>query len=818
VRTVRPLRLLALVAQFAAGAHASSIETTFPTFGPGSFLSASAASGDTLFLAGFARWAGPLTGGGVPLDAGAMTALTGFPRVNGHVLAATPDGAGGWYVGGAFTHVGGQPHVNLAHVNADLSVDTWAPSTNSDVITLLATPTEVYFGGTFTAVNGQPSSGFAGVARSTGATTFNPPMGGLVAALATNGSSLFVGGDFGSANNQPRTRLAAFRLADHALTGWTASANALVAALRFANDVVYAGGNFNTVLGRPRGGAAALDPVTGEPTAWDPHMGSFASYGVRALLPVGDRVYLGGGFTQMGGLTRLGLAAVDTASGALTAWDPQVRNTSPGASAATVTSLELAGSRVVAGGTFEAVGAEARSDLVWLDATTGVPVPGAPEAPGEARTLARSGSRLFVGGRFSTLGASRRGDLLALRISTGELLPWAPDATRDRAEGVFGNVFLHASCLTSLAVDTERVYVGQRFFEPAGGTDVGEICAYSRATGAKLWERPMYRSVSALAVRDTVLYVGGEFYSPSRAVVALRTATGAEIPWGVPVDAIAYALEATPAGLVVGGVFTSLGGEARTHLAMLDYATGLATSWDPEPDGAVWSLAAAGNTLFCGGDFTSIAGRSRARLAAIALDTGEPDAWAPAANATVRALTFQQGVLFVGGGFTTVAGQPRTGLAALDPARGAVLPLDAGLGLGHSVLSVASAAGHTFASGSQTSAGGEPTQALTVVAGPDPVLGSAGPGTRADRATLRIEPQPARTVASVKLRLPRETDAEIGLYDLTGRRLAILEPWGHRPAGEVTVALEARKLPPGIYLVRAITPEGDIAGKLVILP
>jgi hypothetical protein len=73
-------------------------------------------------------------------------------------------------------------------------------------------------------------------------------------------------------------------------------------------------------------------------------------------------------------------------------------------------------------------------------------------------------------------------------------------------------------------------------------------------------------------------------------------------------------------------------------------------------------------------------------------------------------------------------------------------------------------------------------------------------------------------VAQVRLKLPRETDAEIGLYDLTGRKLAILQPWGHRPAGEVTISLEARQLQPGIYLVRAITPEGDIAGKLVVLP
>jgi len=46
----------------------------------------------------------------------------------------------------------------------------------------------------------------------------------------------------------------------------------------------------------------------------------------------------------------------------------------------------------------------------------------------------------------------------------------------------------------------------------------------------------------------------------------------------------------------------------------------------------------------------------------------------------------------------------------------------------------------------------------------------------------------------------------------------VLDPRNHRPAGEVTIALEARRLLPGIYIVRATTPEGDVAGKLVVLP
>src|SRR5262245_2869486 len=215
---------MVLASAVAAVAHATPIETAFPTFGgaggtPPS-LNACAVSGDTLFLAGSVRWAGPLTGGGVPVGRNDLYALTGFPRVNGHVLAVTPDGEGGWYLGGSFTHVGGLPPANPAHIRADLGVDPWAPSTNSDVVTILATSTEVYIAGTFTSVNGEPSAGFAAVERSTGAITLDPAMSGLVTALACDGTTLYLGGEFTFANGTARSRLAAFRLADHQLMEW----------------------------------------------------------------------------------------------------------------------------------------------------------------------------------------------------------------------------------------------------------------------------------------------------------------------------------------------------------------------------------------------------------------------------------------------------------------------------------------------------------------------------------------------------------------------------------------------------------------------
>jgi hypothetical protein len=589
--------------------------------------------------------------------------------------------------------------------------------------------------------------------------------------------------------------------------------------------VVYAGGNFTSVHGVSRAGAAALDPVTGAPGAWDPHMGIFNGYGVRVLLPVADRVYVGGGFMQMGGASRLGLAAVDTATGALTPWDPSIRTVTAGTAPPIVTGLAMAGADLLAGGQFEQVGGVPRSDLVRLDTTTARPLSPAPEAPAEARALSASGDNVFVGGRFTTLGAERRSDLVAVRASTGELLPWAPNAARDVVVSLFGNPFFHSSSVAAVAADGDRVYVAISYYDTFADVDRQSVHAFSRASGALLWSVEPTGSVRTLAVMDSLLVVGGEFISPANGLLALAARTGTALDWGGttsggPVQALCV----TPAGLVVGGSFTSAGGEPRANLALLDRTSGLATDWAPGADGPVWALALAGTTLYVGGDFSTCGGEPRARLAALSLDDGSAEDWDPGANAEVRALACGvpggagSGIVYAGGAFTRVGGEARTCVAALRPETGAALPWDGAIGLGHSVLSLAAAGTHVFAGGTQVTADTEPTAGFTALSAPPPSRDVSASARHSERGTLRVEPQPARTVAQVRLRLPYETDAEIGLYDLTGRKLAILEPWGHRAAGEVTISLTARQLQPGLYLVRAITPEGDIAGKLVVLP
>src|SRR5262245_1691229 len=93
-----------------------------------------AVSGSTAYVGGDFTYIGPDTGAFVALDETSGAAVGHWPLVTGMVLASTSDGAGGWFIGGEFTFVGGVPRKNLAHIRADGTVDLdWAATVNQDV-------------------------------------------------------------------------------------------------------------------------------------------------------------------------------------------------------------------------------------------------------------------------------------------------------------------------------------------------------------------------------------------------------------------------------------------------------------------------------------------------------------------------------------------------------------------------------------------------------------------------------------------------------------------------------------------------------------
>lgn len=124
--------------------------------------------------------------------------------------------------------------------------------------------------------------------------------------------------------------------------------------------------------------------------------------------------------------------------------------------------------------------------------------------------------------------------------------------------------------------------------------------------------------------------------------------------------------------ILVGGVFSTIGGQARNFIARLDAVTGLADSFNPNANGFVYTIAVqADGMILAGGDFTTIGGQSRGRLARLDPTTGTADALDASADALVFTLLVQaDGKILVGGSFTMLGGQLRPRIARLDPTTG----------------------------------------------------------------------------------------------------------------------------------------------------
>jgi hypothetical protein len=186
------------------------------------------------------------------------------------------------------------------------------------------------------------------------------------------GDTVYVGGAFTTVSSPDgstvvaRRNLAAFDLATGELEpGFRADTNGVVRTLVTSAGRLYVGGSYTTIGGVSRGRLAAVDPVTGAVS------GAFtadANSNVYTLAAGPDRLYVGGSFSQIRGVARSRLAAVDPATGAVTGYAPEPNGT--------VLSLATSsdGQQVYAGGSFSTVGGSAIAWLVKTD-VGGVPVP-----------------------------------------------------------------------------------------------------------------------------------------------------------------------------------------------------------------------------------------------------------------------------------------------------------------------------------------------------------------------------------------------------------------------------------------------------------
>jgi hypothetical protein len=325
----------------------------------------------------------------------------------------------------------------------------------------------------------------------------------------------------------------------------TAQANGIVYTSVQVGDRTFIGGLFTEVGGLPRQNVAALLANGEVDPTWNPSPNGVV-YSLAASSD-GSAVFVGGNFTAIAGGTRNRLAAVTTATGA------NVTNWRANATRA-VRAMAVEGDRLYVGGGFDKIDGLAIPRLAAVQASTGVTDPAFVPAPdAKISGLAVSGQRLYAGGAYKVIGGVTRPGIAELNAATGGVTSFAPEE---------GGVVL----AVDLTPDGSRLFFSTTSnrtwaYDPA----VSNTGIYRVRTGG---------DVQAIEATATEVYVGGHFngmpeFKLTRPRIASFTLDGAPTNWRVNLNSFwgVWTISAAAGHLNVGGEFTTVNGTTQAGYA-----------------------------------------------------------------------------------------------------------------------------------------------------------------------------------------------------------------------------------------------------------
>lgn len=400
------------------------------------------------------------------------------------------------------------------------------------------------------------------------------------------------------------------------------------------------------------------------------------------MLVHGETLYVGGEFSELGGLVRENLAAVSL-SGNLLGWAPN-----PGGD---IHALLDHDDVLYIGGDFnnaDIFGEGSRSNVAAFDlANNRALTDWAPEPSHEVNALALLGDHIVLGGGFSQVNGEARARL-AMVDKDGNL----NDVNLD-----------FSSSVNALATQDGWLYVGGQFFTPQPRL----LRMDASGTPDESWPDAIpANTVTSLLTTDNGVYAGGIFDTvngESRYGLTRVDHLGAFADAIDGTDAAngrVHGLALTNNHIYVAGTFEGFGGNASArHIARI-YRTGensgeLDTTWLPDVSndtfvptsvGVVDSIVVRDNLIYMTGGFTQFNGAdSRGYTAAINISNGNLSDWtaslAGPSWAYGRALQYmpsEDGFLLAGT-FDTVNGT-ETGRLALIQRSDASLDTTSNLG------------------------------------------------------------------------------------------------------------------------------------------
>gem|GEM_PF-2467151 len=369
---------------------------------------------------------------------------------------------------------------------------------------------------------------------------------------------------------------------------------------------------------------------------------------VMAIAVDGSNVYVGGNFTDAGGVPSADYIA---------RWDGTRWNSIGAGLNNIVNAIAVANGIVYVGGDFTDAGGDPNGDRVamwdgssWRSLGTGV--------NSTVNALAHDGTDLYAGGGFS----STNGDTSIKYVARWNGTTWSK----------LGSTTFTGS-VSALATTSTRIYIGGSFLDAGSNTNADRIVAWNKSGSS--WEAMgsgASGQVSAInAVSDSEVYAGGLFANLGGVSNTTNIGRWDGTAWqamGTGTSNTVRVIVGSGSAVYVGGDFTTVNGS--TSVSKVALWNGTLSSWSAVgsngPGSTVFALGVSGSSLYIGGVFTDVAGRypadylirwdgSTFQAWGVWLGTWDDQTYGPSVSAMAAG---SGSTIYVGGTFTDFAGIP----------------------------------------------------------------------------------------------------------------------------------------------------------------
>ena len=319
---------------------------------------------------------------------------------------------------------------------------------------------------------------------------------------------------------------------------------------------------------------------------------------VRAIAIIGTDVYVGGDFTDAGGVANADYIAKWNG----TSWSAlgETPLTASGGVPTTVWAVVASGTDVYVGGVFDNAGGNTKADNIakWDGATWSALWSSAADGPSVVKSIAISGANVYAGGEFTWIADIATYD----RIGKWDGANWSALNATPLNEAV-----------NAIAINgTGDVYVGGKFTAAGGVTGADKIAKWSGGVWSALGATPLNNEVWAVAISGTDVYAGGTFTSAGGVTGADKIAKWSGSAWSAlgatPLNSTVYAIVPSGTDMYAGGGFIAAGGvTGANNIAKWSGSAWSAVGATPL-NGTVYAIVPSGTDVYAGGAFKDAGG------------------------------------------------------------------------------------------------------------------------------------------------------------------------------------------------------------------